>query len=77
MSANLKLRVEGLECGGCALDLETILLSMDGIIKARANCREEKVTIEYDPQEIDEEKILSAIRKTGLMVTVRQNDDRI
>ncbi len=70
---NLKLRVEGMECGGCALDLETLLLRLDGLTAVRADCREESVTIEYDPHEINEEQILSAIRKTGLVVTVRQN----
>lgn len=66
MSAKLKLRVEGLECGGCALDLETILLRMDGIIKARANYPEKILTIEYDPAEMDEKQILAAITRMKL-----------
>lgn len=62
-------------CGGCALDLETLLLQMDGLIEARASCREENVTVDYDPKEINEKEILAAIRKAGLRVTIIQKSD--
>ncbi len=66
MSEKLKLKVEGMDCAGCALDLETILLRMDGIISAKANSREGNVTIEYDPKEINEKQVVSAITRMNL-----------
>lgn len=77
MSEELKLTVEGLDCAGCAFDVETILLRTDGIVNAKVNFLEETVTVEYDPEEASEEGILSAIRKMGLRVTERPKDDRI
>lgn len=66
MSEKLKLKVEGMDCAGCALDLETILLRMDGIISAKANSWEGNVTIEYDPKEINEKQVVSAITRMNL-----------
>ncbi len=61
MPENLNLEIEGLECAGCALDLETFLLRMDGIIRARANYAGRSLTVEYDPEEMDEKRILAAL----------------
>lgn len=66
MSENLKLKVEGMDCSGCALDVETVLHRMDGIISARASSYEETITVEYDPKGIDEKQILSAITRMNL-----------
>ena len=66
MSKELKLAVAGLDCVGCALDLETILLRMDGIISAKANSWKEDVTIEYDPKEISEKQILATLTEMNL-----------
>jgi copper chaperone CopZ len=64
MSEELKLAVVGLDCAGCALDVETILLRMDGIISAKANSWKDNVLIEFDPKEVSENQILSVI--TGM-----------
>ncbi len=66
MSEELKLAVAGLDCAGCALDLETILLRMDGIISAKADSWKENVTIQYDPKEINEKQILSVVTRMNL-----------
>jgi len=65
MPEHLRLKVEGIPCAGCAIDMETVLLGMDGIINARVGYKEETITIEYDPKEINEIQILSAIMKMG------------
>ncbi len=74
MTKKLKFKVEGIECTGCALDIETIMMQMEGIMHVRVSAQEETVTIEYNANEIAEKEILSAIRKLGLKVTVSQNN---
>lgn len=69
-NAKLSLQVEGISCTGCAMDIETVLSSMDGILKVTVGYATETIDIEYNPAEIDADKILSAIKKIGLKIKV-------
>ena len=69
-NAKLSLQVEGISCTGCAMDIETVLSSMDGILKVNVGYAAETIDIEYNPAEIDSDRILSAIKKIGLKVKV-------
>jgi copper chaperone CopZ len=59
----------GITCGGCALDMENILLDEDGIIKAAAHYAKGTLSVEYDPDQIEEEEVLELVNKFGLPVT--------
>ena len=69
-NAKLSLQVEGISCTGCAMDIETVLSSMDGILKVNVGYAAETIDIEYNPAEIDSDRILSAIKKIGLKIKV-------
>ncbi len=61
----LKLRVEDIDCPGCATDMESVLLQLDGILKVNANYAEETMTVSYDSNLISDKEIISTIRRMG------------
>lgn len=66
----LNLQAEGISCAGCAMDMEAFLSGMDGILKVNVGYAAETIDIEYNPDEIDADRIVSAVRKIGLKVKV-------
>ncbi len=61
----LKLKVEDIDCPGCATDMESVLLQLDGILKVNANYAEETMTVDYDADIMSDKEIISAIRRIG------------
>jgi len=62
---HIDLKVEGLDCTGCAMDMETFLANIDGILKASVDYAGETIHIEYDPDKIGEGQIGSIVKKIG------------
>ena len=63
------LRVEGIICPGCAMDIENILLETDGILKVSVNYGQDTITVCYDCSEVDEKYIVDRVRSLGLQTT--------
>jgi len=63
---DITLLVEGIPCSGCAMDVENILLGMDGIVEAAVSITTNTVKILYDPSEIEKKEIIDRVRKLGL-----------
>ncbi len=59
------LQLEGMSCASCAQTVEKALNKADGVAEARVNFAAEKAYIEFDPAEIDEEKLAEVVRSTG------------
>ncbi|KAF0143982.1 MAG: hypothetical protein FD156_2256 [Nitrospirae bacterium] len=66
----INLRVKEFSCTGCVTDLETILNNTVGILKAKADYATGIINIEYEPAEIEANKILSIFNKLGLQIKV-------
>lgn len=61
----LRLRIGGIDCPGCATDVETVLAQLEGIIRVNVDYAGELIAVEYDPDLIDERVIASSIRSMG------------
>ena len=57
--------VIGMECASCVRKIESILGKTDGIESANINFASEKVTIEYDNEKVDPEKISEIVKSIG------------
>src|SRR3712207_3325642 len=57
--------IEGMSCAACAKAVERICKKQDGIREARVNLATEKLSIEYNEQELDFNKLEKAIEKGG------------
>ncbi len=58
-------RIEGITCTGCVTDMENILLDTDGINDASIDYAKGLITISYNPDEIDEKKLINKVEKLG------------
>lgn len=67
-NAELRLKVQGIDCPGCATDMETVLRDMDGVFRVTANYGEETLVIEYDRDLSGADRIASVIRGMGFKV---------
>ena len=61
----IKFLVEGITCTGCAMDMENIMLGMDGVEEATVNYSEGVFIIQYDPGEIEEKNIIKKVKSLG------------
>jgi Cu+-exporting ATPase len=57
--------VLGITCASCVRKIETVLNKTDGVIEANVNFATEKVTIEYDNEKLDLDKIEKIIKSIG------------
>ena len=61
----IKFLVEGITCTGCAMDMENIMLDMDGVEEATVNYSDGVFVIQYDPDEIEEKSIITKVKTFG------------
>jgi Cu+-exporting ATPase len=68
--AEITFQVEGIVCSGCAMDMENIMLDMDGVKDATVNFRDGIFTIIYDPDEIETETIIKKVKNLGFKTKI-------
>ncbi len=64
----LNLKVDGITCSGCAVDVESVLKNADGISGAEASYTDGTVSVDYHPDEINEKQVLDLVKKLGLKI---------
>ncbi len=57
----IRLLVEGIVCTGCAMDMETVMNDMEGVLETSVNYQEGVITVVFDPEEIDESTVISKV----------------
>jgi copper chaperone CopZ len=62
--------VLGITCASCVRKIETVLGRTDGVISATVNFATEKVTIEYDSDEIGLDALQKIMKKIGYELIV-------
>jgi len=68
--AEIKFLVEGIVCTGCAMDMENIMLDMDGVAEASVNFQDGRFDITYDPDEIEVETIVNKVKNLGFKTKI-------
>jgi copper chaperone CopZ len=66
----IKFAVEGIVCTGCAMDMENIMLDMDGVEDASVNYKDGIFSITYDPAEIDVTTIIKKVKNLGFKTKI-------
>lgn len=56
---SLSLKIEGMTCSGCAVGVQSFLSDIPGIVSAEADWKTGKATIQYKPQIISPEDIIT------------------
>ena len=62
---NLKLKILGMHCSSCAMNIDFDLEDLGGIKAAKTSYAKQESEIEFDEEKLDVQKIIETIRKTG------------
>ncbi|MDO8445370.1 MAG: heavy metal translocating P-type ATPase [Deltaproteobacteria bacterium] len=74
-TVTVTLPVEGMTCASCVRTIETALNGSEGVAKAVINFATEKVTIEYDPNILDEEGLAGIVEGVGYRIPLTRVAD--
>ncbi|HEM55780.1 MAG TPA: cation-translocating P-type ATPase [Thermodesulfobium narugense] len=61
----LILKIEGMSCASCAMNVEKALKKVKGVKSAVVNLASEKALITFDPQNFNEKDVFEAVEKAG------------
>jgi Cd2+/Zn2+-exporting ATPase len=73
---NKSFSVTGLDCAECARTLEQGVGAMDGVCKAEVNFTLARLTLDFDPREVDERAVVARVRELGYDVDVPGSERR-
>lgn len=69
-TAKITFQAVGIQCAGCAEDMEKVLRNIDGILTAFISYADEKIDVTYDPDIIDKKQVYVAVRKLGYRIKI-------
>ena len=58
-------KVPDMSCTNCAMKLESLEDSLDGVKEINASYHKLEMTVEYDETKLTEEQIVAAVKKKG------------
>ena len=58
-------KVSDMTCSNCAMKLESLEDSLDGVKEINASYHRLEMVIEYDESKLNEEQIIAAVKKKG------------
>lgn len=68
---SVTLKVEGMSCNGCAERIRSMVAAQLGVQTAVVSFDEGQARILYDPQAVDETRLVDAVQKLGFRVVDR------
>ena len=68
------IRITGMDCASCALNIEKGLKKMDGVLSANVNIANNMANIEYDEKKIGPQELNKKIISLGYGVTEREEE---
>ena len=60
-----KLKIKGMHCVSCAMNIDFDLEDLDGVKSVNTNYAKAECVVEYEEEKVNEEKIMETIKKTG------------
>ncbi len=71
---NINLPVTGMTCANCAATIERNVRKMPGVSVANVNFASEKLTVSFDPLQLDEQGIIARIERVGYGVATGKTE---
>jgi len=68
MTRKVTLKIKGMECPNCSMNLERIEDKLKGVLFAEASYRKEQMVLEYDETIVDMDLIRAEISRLGYEV---------
>ncbi|MCJ7825057.1 MAG: heavy metal translocating P-type ATPase [Anaerolineales bacterium] len=70
----LTLPITGMTCANCVAAVERNLKKLDGVHSANVNLASERASVEFDPSKVDQNDIITRIRRTGYDIALGEAD---
>ena len=64
-------KVEDMTCTNCAMKLESLEDTLEGVREINASYHKLEMVIEYDESKLSDEQIVAAVKKKGYTAVVR------
>lgn len=61
----LKLKIEGMHCSSCAMNIDFDLEDLPGVEKSQTSYARQETVVEFDNNIIKENELIEQINKTG------------
>jgi P-type Cu+ transporter len=65
----VKLKIEGMHCAACAMNIDFDLEDLPGVKSAKTNYARQECEVEYEENKLKQEKITEQIKKSGYTAT--------
>ncbi len=65
-----KLKISGMHCSSCAMNIDFDLEDLDGVVSAKTSYAKAETEIEFDSELVRLEQVLEQIQKTGYKVLI-------
>jgi copper chaperone len=65
--------IEGMNCDACAETIKNLVVREPGVRMATVSFGDRQARVLYDPQSVDEDRLVSTIQKPGFRVTGRKS----
>lgn len=62
---NANIKISGMSCASCAINVEKSLQTLEGVDKAHVNLGTEEATVEYDPEKLKLTELEDAVEDAG------------
>lgn len=69
---SLEMKIDGMQCSGCASTIQSILSREPGVRSASVSFEKRSASVFYEPDEIDGARLAEAVTKAGFSVEGRQ-----
>jgi len=66
----IKLKIEGMHCTSCAMNIDGELEDTDGVKQSNTNYAKQVTEVEFDPEKISEDKVIKIVKKVGYIATL-------
>ncbi len=66
------LKIEGMHCTNCAMNIDGELEDTEGVIESNTNYAKQETDVEFDEKKINLEQIVGIIKKTGYLARIKQ-----
>lgn len=66
-----KLKIDGMHCNSCVMNIEFNLEDIDGVKSARANLVKAECEVEFEKGKVNEQMIIQTIQETGYKAQIK------
>ena len=67
-----KLKIEGMHCASCSLNIDWDLEDLAGIKSAKTSYHSQECEVEFDEEQLSVEEVIKTIQKTGYQAVIKK-----